>query len=109
MLHFVYTKGNPENVSVAAHKLDSGWVLDSRSSKHVIGNIREFEMYHQYPSAYHETIQTPDGTAQHVKDVGVVQCSSSIKLSSVLHVPAFLVSLILLSNLVNELIAALLR
>ena len=100
--HFVYTKGNIENVSLAAHKLDSDWVLDSGASKHVTGNVREFEMYHQYPPAYHETIQTADGTAQPVKGVGVVQCSPSIKLSSVLHVPAFPVSLISLSNLVDE-------
>ena len=38
--HFVYTKGNTENVSLAAHKLDSDWVLDSEASKHVTGNIR---------------------------------------------------------------------
>jgi hypothetical protein len=65
--HFVYTKGNIENVSLAAHKLDSDWVLDFGASKHVTGNIREFELYHQYPLAYHETIQTADGTAQPVK------------------------------------------
>jgi hypothetical protein len=58
--HFVYTKGNIENASLAAHNLDSGWVSDFRASKHVTGNIREFEMYHQYPSAYHETIQTAE-------------------------------------------------
>ena len=48
--HFVYTKGNTENVSLAAHKLDSDWVLDSGASRHVTGNIREFELYNQYPS-----------------------------------------------------------
>ncbi|KAK1609557.1 hypothetical protein QYE76_033230 [Lolium multiflorum] len=100
--HFVYTKGNTENVSLAAHKLDSDWVLDSGASRHVTGNSREFEMYNQYPSTYHETIQTADGTAQPVKGVGDVQCSSNIKLSSVLHVPAFPVSLISLSNLVDQ-------
>jgi hypothetical protein len=75
--------------------------MDSGASKHVTGNIREFELYTQYPSIYHETIQNADGTA--VKGVGVVQCSSSLKLSSVLHVPAFPVSLISLSNLVDQL------
>ncbi|XP_071680627.1 uncharacterized protein [Lolium perenne] len=101
--HFVYTKGNIDNVSLAAHKLDSDWVLDSGASKHVTGNIREFELYNQYLSTYHETIQTADGTTQPIKGVGVVQCSSSIKLSSVLHVPAFPVNLISLSNLVDQL------
>jgi hypothetical protein len=72
--HFVYTKRNTENVSLAACTLDSEWVLDSEASKHVTGNIREFELYTQYPSTYHETIQTADGTAQPVKGVGVIQC-----------------------------------
>jgi hypothetical protein len=72
--HFAYIKGNTENVSLATCTLDSEWVLDSGASKHVSGNIREFELY-TYPSTYHKTIR--DGTAQPVKGVGVVQCSSS--------------------------------
>jgi hypothetical protein len=56
--HFAYTKGNTENVSLAARTLDSEWVLDSGASKHITGNIGEFELYTQYPSTYHETIQT---------------------------------------------------
>jgi hypothetical protein len=87
--HFVYTKGNTENVSLAACMLDSKWVLDSEASKHVTSNIREFELYTQYSSTYHKTIQTVDGTAQPIKGVGVVQCSTSLKLSSFLHVLAF--------------------
>ena len=101
--HFVYTdKGNTENASLAAHKLDFDWILDSGASRHVTGSIREFELYNQYPSTYHETIQTADGTAQPVKGVGVVKCSSSINLSSVLYVPAFLVNLISMSCLVDQ-------
>ena len=101
--HFVYTdKGNTENASLAAHKLDSDWILDSGASRHVTGSIREFELYNQYPSTYHETIQTADGTAQPVKGVGVVKCSSSINLSSVLYVPAFPVNLISMSCLVDQ-------
>jgi hypothetical protein len=48
--NFVETnKGNTENASVAAHSINRGWVLDSGASKHVTGNLKEFESYIRYP------------------------------------------------------------
>jgi hypothetical protein len=47
-------------------------------------------------------MQTVDGTPQPIKGVGTVQCTP-IKLSSVLHVPAFPVNLVSLSALVDQL------
>jgi hypothetical protein len=52
-------------------------------------NIREFDFYSQYPPTHRGTIQTGDGTSQHIKRVGTLQWTPNIKLSSVLHIPAF--------------------
>ncbi|XP_071679982.1 uncharacterized protein [Lolium perenne] len=88
--HYVYKdEGNIDRVSIATHNANSDWILDSGASKHVTGNISEFDSYTQYPSTHRGTIQTADGTAQSIKGEGSVQCTPNIKLSSVLHVPAF--------------------
>ena len=101
--HFVYTdEGKTECASLATHRLNSDWILDSGASKHVAGCIGEFESYKQFPSMHQETIQTADGTAQKIEGTGIVQCTRNIKLSSVLHVPAFPVNLLSLSALVDQ-------
>ena len=84
------------------HRLNSDWVLDSGASKHVAGCLGEFESYCPSSPSHQQTIQTADGTAQPIKGTGVVQCTPNIKLSSVLHVPAFPVNLLSLSALVDE-------
>ena len=43
--HFVYSDEGNETASVAVHRAGVGWVLDSGASKHVTGNVREFECY----------------------------------------------------------------
>ena len=78
------------------------WILDSGASKHVAGTSTEFESYTQYPITHCETIQTADGTSQPIKGVGSVQCTPTIKLSDVLHVPAFPVNLLSLSALIDQ-------
>jgi hypothetical protein len=50
-----------------------------------------------------ETVQTADGTSQPISDIGLVRCSPSITLSSVLHVPSFSVNLFSVSSLVDQL------
>jgi transposase InsO family protein len=104
--HYVYTPegniGNIDRASLATYNVDSEWILDSGASKHVTGNIREFDSYSQYPPTHRGTIQTADGTAQSIKGVGTVQCTPNIKLSSVLHVPAFPVNLVSLSALIDQ-------
>ena len=76
--------------------------MDTRfwSIKHVAGNLGEFESYS--PSMHQETIQTADGTTQPIEGTGVVQCTTNIKLSSVLHVPVFPVNLLCLNALVDQ-------
>ena len=91
-----------EKATIAAHRTDPEWVLDSGASKHVAGNFREFESYDQLPPSQSKTICTADGTLQPVKGIGTVQCTPSIKLSSVLHVPAFPVNLVSMSALVDQ-------
>lgn len=102
--HFAYTdEGNVANASIFTHKSCPDWILDSGASKHVTGNSKEFESYIQHPPTHNETIQTADGTSQPIKGLGTVQCTPVIKLSSVLHVPAFPVNLVSLSALIDQL------
>ena len=101
--HFVHTnEGNTDCASVAIHKSNFDWVLDSGASKHVTGNLKEFEQYSQYPPTNKETIQTADGSAQPIMGIGTVQCTPTINLSSVLYVPAFPVNLVSFSALIDQ-------
>ncbi|KAJ1272565.1 hypothetical protein BS78_06G212200, partial [Paspalum vaginatum] len=103
-VNFAYTdEGNYAHASIPTRISQLNWILDSGASKHVTGALCEFESYMQYPHKHKETIQTADGTSQSIKGIGTVQCTPSIKLSSVLHVPAFPASLISLSALVDQL------
>ena len=78
------------------------WILDSGASRHVTGAQSEFLTYKSYPSTHKETIQTADGTCQPIKGIGTVNCTPSINLTSVLHVPSFPVNLLSLSALVDQ-------
>lgn len=82
--HFVYSdECNTESASIAIHRLNSEWILDSGASKHVAGSIGEFKSYRPATPMHQETIQTDDGIAQPIKGTGgVVQCMRNIKLSS---------------------------
>ena len=74
--HLVITnEGNAENASFATHEIDPEWILDSGASKHVAGNILEFESYNEHPPTHKYTIQTADGTAQPIQGVGTVKCT----------------------------------
>ena len=102
MAHFVYSdEGKTESASIAMHRLNSEWILDFGASKHVVGSIGEFESYGPGTPMHQETIQTA-GTAQPIKGTGVVHCTRNIKLSSVLHVPAFSVNLLSLSRVIVD-------
>ena len=48
------------------------------------------------------TIKTADGTPCSIRGIGTVQCTPSITLSSVLHVPSFPVNLISISSLIDQ-------
>jgi hypothetical protein len=97
-------EGNYANTSCQTQISQLKWILDSGTSRHVTGASREFASCTQYPPTRKETIQTADGTPQPIKGVGTIQCTPSIKLFSVLHVPAFSVNLISISALVDQLV-----
>ncbi|KAJ1289187.1 hypothetical protein BS78_02G145200 [Paspalum vaginatum] len=96
-------EGNYAHASIPTQISKLNWILDSGASKHVTGTSSEFDSYIQYPPTRKETIQTADGTSQPIRGVGTVQCTPSIKLLSLLHVPAFPVNLVSLSALVDQL------
>ena len=101
--NFVDTnEGNVEHASIAAHKINSEWVLDSGASQHVAGDFNEFTSYVPHSLAHQKNIHTADGTSQPIIGVGTVNCTPSLELSSVLHVPAFPVNLVSLSALVDQ-------
>jgi hypothetical protein len=84
--------------SSCRHSID--WVIDSGASKHVTGVSQSFRTYTAY--AYPETIQIADGTSQPIHGVGSVECTPSISLSSVLHVPSFPVNLLSVSSIIDQ-------
>ena len=103
-INFAYIdEGNYAHASISPQISRLNWILDSGASRHVTGTSSEFMSYTLYPPTHNETIQTADGTPQPIKGVGTVQCTPSILLSSVLHVPAFPVNLVSLSALVDQL------
>lgn len=49
-------------VHIATPNINSDWIIEIGASKHVTGNISEFDTYIQYPPTHRGTIQTADGT-----------------------------------------------
>ena len=104
------TTSSSNSVADAVHS-DSGtfnqnhtsdWILDSGASRHVMGKLNEFTSYTPYSHSYKGTIKTADGTPCSIRGIGTVQCTPSITLSSVLHVPSFPVNLISISSLIDQ-------
>jgi hypothetical protein len=87
--HDIMLEGFHTEALLCMKRPHHGWILDSGASKHVTGAPSEIVFYTPHPSTYKETIQTADGTCQPIKGFGTVQCTPSITLSSVLHVPSF--------------------
>jgi hypothetical protein len=84
--------------STCRHNIE--WVVDSGASKHVTGISNSFRTY--TPHSFTETIQIVDGTSQPIHGVGSIECTPSLHLSYVLHVPSFPVNLISISSLVDQ-------
>jgi hypothetical protein len=88
-------------VNLARHG-KRNWILDSGASIHVTRTSSEFASYIPFRSICKETIQTVDRTPQPIQGMGIVECTPSITLSSVLYVPSFSGSLVSLSSLVDH-------
>jgi len=84
--------------STCRHNIE--WVIDSGASKHVTGMSSSFKTY--TPHSYSETIQTADGTSQPIHGVGSIECTPSLHLSSVLHVPSFPINLLSVGSLIDQ-------
>jgi hypothetical protein len=93
-------KGTQAQALASTYRHNIEWVIDSGASKHVTGLSSSFKTY--TPHSYSETIQTADGTSQPIHGVGSVECTPSLYLSSVLHVPSFPVNLLSVSSLVDQ-------
>ena len=54
------------------------------------------------PYTHSESIQIADGTSQLIHGVGSLECTPSLSLSSVLHVPSFSVNLLSVSSIIDQ-------
>ena len=79
--------------SSCRHHID--WVIDSGASKHVTGMSSSSKTYSLYTRS--ESIKIADGTSQLIHGVESLDCTPSLSLSPVLHVPSFPVNLLSVS------------
>ena len=84
--------------SSCRHRID--WVIDSGASKHVTGMSTSFKTYTPY--THSESVQIADGTSQQIHGIGSIECTPSLSLSSVLHVPSFPVNLLSVSSIIDQ-------
>ena len=87
--------------SSCSHHID--WVVDSGASKHVTSMSSSFKTYNPY--SHSVSIQIVDGTSQLIHDVGSLECTPSLSLSSVLHIPSSPVNLLSVSSIIDQLSA----
>lgn len=76
------------------------WVVDSGAFKHVTGMSSSFKTYNPY--THSEFVQIADGTSRQIHGVGSIECTPSLSLSSVLHVPSFPVNLLSVSSIIDQ-------
>jgi hypothetical protein len=91
-------KGTQAHALASTYRHNIEWVIDSGASKHGMSSL--FKAY--TPHVHSETIQTADGTSQPIHGVGSIDCTPSLCISSVLHVPSFPVNLLSVSSLVDQ-------
>jgi hypothetical protein len=84
--------------SSCRHHID--WVIDSGASKHVTGMSNSFKTYSPY--IHSKFAQIADGTSQLIHGVESIECTPSLSLSSILHVPSFPVNLLSVSSITDQ-------
>jgi uncharacterized membrane protein YgcG len=84
--------------SSCRHRID--WVIDLGASKHVTGMSTSFKTY--TPCTHSESVQIADGTSQQIHGIGSIECTPSLSLSLVLHVPSFPVNLLSVSSIIDQ-------
>jgi hypothetical protein len=89
--------------ALTSTKTHVDWIIDSGASRYITETSNEFVEYHLSKHVCPETVQTVDRTSQPISGIGSIRCSPTITLSSILHVPLFLVNLLYVSSLVDQL------
>jgi hypothetical protein len=54
------------------------------------------------PYTHYESVQIADGASQQIRGIGSVECTPSLSLSSVLHVPSFPINLLSVSSIIDQ-------
>ena len=97
----VAQKGNFSHALNISKGKRKSWIVDSRASDHMTGDITVFDNYS--PCHDHSTVQITDGTLSKVVGKGSVVISEDITLNSVLYVPKLDCNLLSISKLSNDL------
>ncbi|KAL2240723.1 UNVERIFIED_CONTAM: hypothetical protein Sindi_0713500 [Sesamum indicum] len=76
----------------SASLISSTWIIDSGATNHICADARLFCSYAELSNTL--TIHLPNGHSQIVTHIGSIQLTPNIKLTRVLHIPAFSVNLL---------------
>jgi hypothetical protein len=80
---------------------ESSWIIDSGSTDHMTHESTNFSSYNTHPSK--RCVKTANGSSSAVSGVGSLPLTSSISLSTVLHVPHLSGKLLSISQITKEL------
>jgi hypothetical protein len=80
---------------------ESSWIIDSGSTDHMTHESTNFTSYNTHPSK--RCVKTANGSSSAVSGVGSLPLTSSISLSTVLHVPHLSGKLLSISQITKEL------
>ncbi|CAJ2662218.1 unnamed protein product [Trifolium pratense] len=76
------------------------WIIDSGASNHICTTLSYFSTYS--PVNNHIFVQLPDGSHAPVKHIGTINCSPSLTLTNVYHIPTFKFNLLSISQLTKS-------
>jgi hypothetical protein len=80
---------------------ESSWIIDSGSTDHMTHESSNFSSYNTHPSKH--CVKTANGSSSAVSGVGSLPLTSSMSLSTVLHVPHLSGKLLSISQITKEL------
>ncbi|KAJ7968090.1 Retrovirus-related Pol polyprotein from transposon TNT 1-94 [Quillaja saponaria] len=77
------------------------WIIDSGASDHMTGTSRNFSTY--FPCSGKDKVRVADGSLSTISGKGSIQCTPTLPLSSVLHIPKFSMNLLSISSITRNL------
>ena len=100
------TEGPAETTSNAhprkgTNDLLTSWIIDSGATNHMTGSSNLFSSY--TPRSGRDRVRIADGSSAPIMGCGTINCTPSLSLSSVLHVPNFPVDLLSVSSITKSL------